>query len=137
MNANYPRSSPTVFILKLPRRNLRPVPADVASERARSSSRGGIAHLAKRVNQQLFCRRVMRRHGSDSKMDDTAGPVELVAEHRRDKLRDAGAGGGCGGAGAAVMDNCRDSRKENVVAHVAHGHAVGRIVDKLEIGPTS
>jgi hypothetical protein len=129
--------SVAVFILKLPRRNLRPVPAHACSERARSIMHGGTAHLAKRANQELLCHRAMRRHGSDSKLDDTVGPVELVAAHRCNKLGNAGAGSGCGGAGAAVMDHCPDSWKENVVAHVAHGDAVGRIIDKLEIGPTS
>src|SRR4030095_4596343 len=62
---------------------------------------------------------------------------ELVSEHRRDDVRNAGAGCGRGGAGAAVMDDCRDPRKQNVVAHIAYGNAIGRIVNEIEIGPTS
>src|SRR3954468_3389164 len=79
----------------------------------------------------------MRRRGSGPELHDSAGPIELVAEHRCDDLGDTGAGCGCGGPGAAVMDDCRDPRKEDVVAYIAHGHAVGCIVNELEIGPAS
>ena len=66
------------------------------------------------------------------KVHNAAGPVKLVAKHRRDDLRNSSAGCSGSGACAAVMGDRRYSRKEHVVAHIAHRHAGGGVVDDVE-----
>src|SRR5438552_10818773 len=94
-------------------------------------------HLAKRRSQGLLRQGFVRGRGPKPKIYDTVGPVELVAEHRCDDLGDASAGCGSSSARAAVVDDRRNPRKETIVVRIAQDETVGRVVDEVEIRPTS
>jgi len=67
--------------------------------------------LPQRVGQGLFGDRGVRDRRADAELDDTSRPVRLIAKHRSDELRNAGARGRSGRAGAAVMHHGRDARE--------------------------
>src|SRR5262245_51753240 len=120
---------------ELPRRNRGAAGADLASKPTRPRNYGRLQSFSKRAGERSLREAHKRPRCSNPKMLDAAGPIELVAVHRSDDLRDAGTRCSRSRAGAAVMDDHRDSREQHFVAHVAHTEAISSAVDDVEPRP--
>ena len=96
-----------------------------------------IQSLPQRVGEGLFGDRGVRDRRAEAELDDTRRPVRLIAEHRSDNLRDAGARCSGGRAGAAVMHDGRDAREQQLVAHVADGETITGVIDDIETSPAT
>ena len=74
---------------------------------------------------------------ADAKITDALGPVVLVVVLGDDDLQCARSRGRSRGAGTAVMDNGRDSRKEGLLVDLADGQAVGPVVCGQHVRPST